>query len=828
MSDTVYPSGPTGPHRDRTAPGLTRARTWTVTRARASGDAAGRGLVPGRDALVDAAFTVVLVGLALLGFRTDFAGYAWVLAAAGGLLVGLLLAHVTTALRLPAVATLAGVVVAYFLLGGPLAVRGDLVGGVVPSLRTFADLARTAVQGWKRLVTLLPPVDTTAELHALPWAVGLVGGAVTYAVARRLRSPYAVVLAPLAVLGLVIVLGTLEPAALAAQGVGFAVVAVGWMVERSARTRAPLQNGAGRATRLGVGTGLVALAAVAGLVVGPHLPGGDANPRLVARAHVTPPIDIAAFASPLAGFRKYTEPNKSDLYNTTVLDVRGLPAGTPLRFATLDSYDGSVWGAASRANTGSVVPGASFQQVGRTVAAQGPGRPTTVTVTVPDGGYSDVWLPTAGTVTGFRFTGARQEALASQLWLNVDTDTALVPARLEPGDTYTFTAYVPATATRMPQSLATSTGSLTESTDTSFLDAKLDAWTGEVPDAWAQFRSVARVMQSEGAYTDGGTENSVERFYLPGHSIGRLARFTSIPQLAGDDEQYAATLALVGNRLGIPTRVVMGAIVPASGQVQGKDVHAWVEVRDATGTWVPVLQDNFLPDRDRKPKELQTKVQDRKVGAIVPPPPGSNPPSVLQGPDQAQNATNLKKPPKKLLDPTSWPWWLRVLVLYVLLPLLALTLLYWLVRGLKAWRRKRHATRGPTPARIAWAWNDLVASARSYGHHPPRRATRLEQAGAVRGPVDLRPLAVSANALVFGPGLPSDADAAAYWAATNDARSDLRANADFWRRLRSDVDLRPLFAKGPARPPRARKTPPRGPADPGAPSRAADREPQPA
>ncbi|GAB3441332.1 transglutaminase domain-containing protein [Phycicoccus ginsengisoli] len=788
--------------------------------------------MPGRYALVDAAFTLVLVGVALLGFRTDFAGWAWVLASAAGLVLGVLIAHVTAALRLPSVVTLAGVVLAYFLLGGPLAVRGDLVGGVLPSLQTFADLARTAVHGWKRLVTLLPPVDATTELHALPWAVGLVGGALTYAVARRWRSPYAVVLAPLALLGLVIVLGTTEPAALAVQGVGFALVAVGWMVERSARTRAALQNGAGRSTRLGVGTGLVALAAVAGLVVGPHLPGSESTPRLVARAHVTPPIDIAAFASPLVGYRQYTEPNKAALFDAPVLEVRGLPAGTPLRFATLDSYDGSVWGAATRANSGSVSPGASFQQVGRTIAARGPGQLRTVSVTVPEGGYSDVWLPTSGTVTGFRFTGARQEPLSSQLWLNTDTETALVPARLEAGDSYTFSAYVPPVSPRMPTSLTNSTGSLTEGLDTSFLDAKLDAWTGEEPDPWSQFRSVARVMQSEGAYTDGGTANSVERFYLPGHSIGRLSRFTSIPQLAGNDEQYAATLALVGNRLGIPTRVVMGAIVPASGTVQGKDVHAWVEVRDATGSWVPVLQDNFLPDRDRKPKELQTKVQDRKVGALVPPPPGSNPPSVLQGPDQAQNATNLKKPPKKLLDPSTWPWWLRVLVLYVLLPLVALTLLYWLLRGLKAWRRRRHATRGPTPARVAWAWNDLVASARSYGHHPPRRATRLEQAGAIAGPVDTSTLAASANALVFGPGVPSDADAAAYWAATDEVRRDLRANADFWRRLRSDVDPRPLFSTGPARPPRATKQPgPGDPGDPGGPSdatRAADREPQPA
>ena len=87
---------------------------------------------------------------------------------------------------------------------------------------------------------------------------------------------------------------------------------------------------------------------------------------------------------------------------------------------------------------------------------------------------------------------------------------------------------------------------------------------------------------------------------------------------------------------------------------------------------------------------------------------------------------------------------------------------------------------------------------------------------------------MSANALVFGPGVPSDADAAAYWAATNEARSDLRANADFWRRLRSDVDLRPLFSKGPARPARTAKGAPPGPAGPGEAAHTPDREPQPA
>ncbi|KQU68187.1 transglutaminase domain-containing protein [Phycicoccus sp. Root101] len=800
------PEHTTGPGRDSTAPGRTRARTsWTSTRSRLAASSRRGGLLPDRAALVDAAFTVLLVGLALIGFRTDFAGPSWALPAAAGLVLGLVVTHVTTAYRLPFVTPLAVVTVLYLLLGGPLAVRGDLVGGVLPSGQTLLDLADTSVHGWKRLVTLLPPVDTGSGLLALPLIVGLLGACVTYAVARRWSTPYAVLPAPLVLLALGIVLGTTEAASPLAQGAVFAVLGIGWMVARAARTRAPLQNGAGQRTRYAIGASLVGIALLAGYFVGPHLPGADATTRQVARSHVVPPIDIAAFASPLAGFRRYTEPNPAELWDTPLLEVTGLPAGTPLRFATLDSYDGAVWGASERANSGSVVPGAAFQQVGQTISTHGPGRKVDVQVTVPEGGYGDVWLPTAGTVAGVKFAGRRADTLAGRLWLNIDTNTALVPDRLEPGDSYTFTAYVPPTRAKMPTSLPVDQGSLTDEVDTSFLDAKLDAFTGDAADPWAQFVAIARAMSGEGAYTDGGSPNSVERYYLPGHSIGRLSRFVGLAQLAGNDEQYAATLALMGNRLGVPTRVVMGAITPAAGPVRGRDVHAWVEVRDNQGQWQPVLTDNFLPDRNKKPKELQTKVEDRKVGALVPPPAGVNPPSVLQGPDQAQNATNLKKPPKKLFDPSSWPWWLQWAAL-VAAVLLVLAVVYWTIRGLKAWRRRRHATRGPTASRVTWAWSDLMASARSYGHRPPRRATRLEQAAAVDAPVDLRPLAATANAHVFGPAEPTAEDAAAYFAATSSARADLRANTDFWRRLRSDVDVRPLFTRGPARPARAKAT----------------------
>jgi hypothetical protein len=70
----------------------------------------------------------------------------------------------------------------------------------------------------------------------------------------------------------------------------------------------------------------------------------------------------------------------------------------------------------------------------------------------------------------------------------------------------------------------------------------------------------------------------------PGHGLGRLATFLEGgviwigTDIVGDDEQYAATMALMADSIGVPGRVVLGAQVPAGGVVTGADVHAWVEV----------------------------------------------------------------------------------------------------------------------------------------------------------------------------------------------------------------------------------------------------------
>ena len=678
---------------------------------------------------------------------------------------------------------------------------------MLPTGQTFSDLATWAVLGWKRWLTLLPPVDARGPVLALPWLAGLLGGAVTLGVARRWASVPLAAVAPLLLLAGSIALGTLEPAAVLVQGVGFAAVLVGWLVVRAHRSRPPVQNGVGRPARFATGAVLVTLAVLAGLLAGPLLPGTDAAAeRQVVRAALVPPLDVSQFPSPLPGFRRYTEPNTAALYDKVVLRVGGLPSGALVRFATLDAYDGLVWGAADRSTDG--VP---FQQVGSRIAPRGDGTPVDVSVEVQDGGYGGNWLPTVGAPTRVEFDGPRADELSSELWLNPDTGTAVVPGGLLGGERYTMSALLPPTApTELPDDLDVA-GGASSTQDLDVLDARIDAWTSRVEGSWGKLRAVATQMRTEGTYTDGGTPNSFEKVYLPGHASARLSRFVNSSKLAGNDEQYAATLALVGQRLGIPSRVVMGADPEAGGEVRGRDVHAWVEVQLDDGSWFPLRAGTFVPSRDKTPSEQQLKSEEQKVGAQVPPPAGVNPPSLLQGPDQAQNATDIPKRKKSPFDVGAWPWWLKLLVLGIVLPLLLLAGYLLLVRWLRARRRLRHASTGPVPARAARVWRDLVAESRSLGVRVPRPATRREQAPVLDAVLVTAPdaggaggsdvtasaasVAAGVDAVVFGLG---DGDPDVVLGLHREAEAvlaELRAGTGRWTRWRSDADPRPLLVR---------------------------------
>ena len=746
-------------------------------------------IVPSRDDLVDAAVLGLLLILALLGFRTTYSGTGYLVAGVVGLVLGLLIAHLANVLRQPMIAVAAMSVVVFFLLGGAVALRSTAIAGVLPSGSTFHGLADESVHGWKDLLTTLPPVDGSGPLLVLPYILGLLGGVGGLCVARRVRQPLAAVFAPFVVLIMVILLGAQSPAARLVQGAVFGVVALGWVAIRSQRLRPVTSSGSGRVARLGTVVALLAVAAAAPALRGPHLPGTGDHRRLVLRSYVDPPFDVSDYPSPLSGFRKYTPVPPGNKYKAELFTITGLPAGTPVRIAALDAYDGLTWRASNRAGTTDGPP-ATFQRVGTTISNRVHGRTVHLTVQI-DSGYtdanpassSDVWLPDAGALTSLNFHGPDAASLARYFRYNLATGTGIAPLGLGKDDSYDATAVLP-TVTDLHAGDALASGVPMDSG--TFAKSQSAAWAGSGSPA-AQVLHIAAHLKAVGRYTNGEKQNAI---YLPGHYRDRLTRFLGGAQVAGDDEQFAAAYALLVNQLGVPARVVFGAVPERTGVVKGADVHAWVEVQLADGTWRAIATDQFM-NKDKHPEKQQQQQQQQQAGKIVPPPSRGRPHSDLDDAANAASRSTHKTTPSR--HPAAGagaglPAWVATTAKAVGAPVLVIALLCGLVVAVKGERRRRRRTRGSPATRLERGWREVLDHARDLGTHRPGPGTRREQAAVLAIP-DATGLARMADAHIFGPGDPADADAARYWVEVERARRSMNATVGLRRRIRGAVSL---------------------------------------
>ena len=196
-----------------------------------------RSLLPDRTAWIDLGFVLATGLVAMYGFRNTFVDLTFMLAGGLGLLLGIAVAHVANVLRQPLVVTVVFTVVAFFLLGGAVALHGKGAAGLFPVPGTLAKLADQSVHGWKELLTTLPPVDS-GPLLSLPYLMGLIAGAAGVALATRLRWPAAPALSSVALLSAVILLGVQTPGSVLALGAVFSVLTIIWVILR-ARQAAP-------------------------------------------------------------------------------------------------------------------------------------------------------------------------------------------------------------------------------------------------------------------------------------------------------------------------------------------------------------------------------------------------------------------------------------------------------------------------------------------------------------------------------------------------------------------------------------------------------------
>ncbi len=419
----AQPAAPAAPPvRPPARPSRREAKKAARRRHRDVGASAPRETVsrvklgPPRSDLVDAAGCLVLALLAFLGLGRTYLGTQYLVVAMAGVVLGGLLSYAAHLLRQPVIVLVAVGIITFFGLGGALALRHDPAANAVPTGATLTELAHLAVHGWKDLLTTLPPVDGTGPLLVLPYLLGLFTGLGSIALATRTRAAFAPIAVPFLTLVVVILLGNQEIEMLSLRGAGFVIVALAWAAARAARLRPVTPNGSGRAIRLATAVVALAVAGLGAVTLGPHLPGGGSNDRLVLRKYVMPTPNIGNYPSPLVEFRNYRVCNANGqglAPATSLFTINGsFPVGTAIRFATMDTFNGAVWEVSNDPDPSLARPN-TFLKVGTTIDNPAAGPSSTLSVSIPTSfahGYSDYWMPSAGALQSISFSGPRSHA----------------------------------------------------------------------------------------------------------------------------------------------------------------------------------------------------------------------------------------------------------------------------------------------------------------------------------------------------------------------------------------------------------------------------------
>ncbi|KPG85410.1 hypothetical protein AEQ27_05685 [Frigoribacterium sp. RIT-PI-h] len=731
------------------------------------------------------------LGTATATFWPVYESAAFVVLVVVAFAVGVAIALGSAVLRLSSIWVFVATVVAYLLLGVPLAVPSQALVGVLPTGRGLLTLVSATALGWKQLVTIALPVGSYEALLVPVLVLVLVGTVVGLSVALRGRRGELAVVVPVVVWIAAIVLGPGEAWWPRATGVAVLVTVVAWVVWwRLRRRRVALDaltardaaRSAGHrpvAVRAVVGTlATLVVAATAGTVAVAAVP--PATSRTVARTVVEQPFDPRDHVSPLSGFRAYEQEPTVD---QTLLTVSGLRDGQRLRVATLDTYDGVVYSVGS-----GEVDSASgfFTRVPSDVdQSEVDGDATTVDVTV--GAYDDLWLPTVGRLESVSFDGATADARRDAVFYNDNTGTAAALGGLRRGDSYRLDAVEP----RQPgddelDELTPGTATVPTPRDVpDELSSSLEEAGAGVQGSGARLQAALSALREDGYVSHGVTAD--EPVSRSGHGADRIAQLFTDPVMIGDAEQYATAAALMADQLGFPARVVMGFAPETDGgsvEVTGSSVTAWIEVDTAQHGWVAL---------DPNPAERpipEDQVQD--------PTQISRPESVVQPPPQDPQVRDDQTPPQSEQDdPETPPAWLAVVLAIVRIvgwsALVAglLAAPFVTVVALKAHRRRRRRTATSPSARISGGWHEFQDAVVDHGIRTPPAATRSEVAAVVGGS---RPavLARVADRAVFSPTPPAESDADRVWTAVAEMRRALGVGLTRRQRFAAAVSLRSL------------------------------------
>ena len=732
-----------------------------------SGD---RSVRTSEQRLVDAACVLALTALALFGFDDTFSSRVYLATGVTGAAVAVLIAICVAGAVGPRTEIYLLAAAALYVPVGAVAAFRPYEEGRLPSGEQLTDVLTSTLTGTQRLLTTIPPLDPVGSVMVLPYALGYLSAATAVWLAFRTRRPLAPLVPLLLTEGVVVLLGPLRPGdRTLVAGVAFAAIAFWWASWRtgdpSARGTSPTRRA--RKGREGGGDRL-----------GHRSRGHDRHPGragVLARRGPDRPAwpdrqrcGHRPVRQPVSAFRRYTEQkdgSPDNVYGKTLFVVKGLNEPTAMRFVTLDQYDGTAW----RAGNDTVADAEDdlYQRIGSQVAAPRPGADVEVNVEMRPA-YTGAWLPLVGQLTSIAFDFADGDAQREDVRYDPATSSAFVVGGLGPDDDYTFTAAI--ANNRLAKNSQAYEVDAPLAPAGQRLDEYLAPYVKSGRDPLTQVLLLARYLQRNGRYSDGAGALVVP----PGHDVNRLAaQFIGARRIVGNDEQYAAFLALAANRLRVPARVVVGTFTD-NGKVQGKDVTAWVELRVHDGSWrilpTPTFMSHRKPSKDDEPPQsLEEFVQDQ-----LPQDDTENPDSEEQVPlpDDDADPDQQDEPSEESSIPGG----------RLPLGLLLLGLASWVVPLLKLARRGWRQNRLGASARVVGAWRELVDLAVDLRVPVPRGATREAQASALGVPTEL---AQHADDLIFGVEPPDLTEADHYWVAVGQARQGLVDQHPRWRRIRA-------------------------------------------
>ncbi len=310
-------------------------------------------------------------------------------------------------------------------------------------------------------------------------------------------------------------------------------------------------------------------AVVAGLVVGPRLPGANAAPLVstktaredATRVTVSPLVDIKSRLS-----------SRSDTVAFRVKSDRP----SYMRIAALDGFDGQRWTPSfdyTRA-TGELEPATLApytQQVVQTITIEKLGR---------------VFVPAA-------FTPVNVQSSRSLQW-DASLQTLVVSkGELKAGDTFTITSAVPDTSKLTKAALAAAGDDPPAEIASRFLELPVRTTQRVEPLARqiiADANAVTRYEQVL-ALQSYFRNNFAYDLTVPAGS-GNSAIDSFLNAKRGYCEQFAGTMAAMARSLGIPARVAVGFTQgvregATTFRIEGKHAHAWPEIYFTGIGWVP-------------------------------------------------------------------------------------------------------------------------------------------------------------------------------------------------------------------------------------------------